>query len=78
MEVRAVPTSYLLRGTWLHPHAVGLGRHILGGLGGESCPCPCARPWGQGCPYPYSEVRTIPCTKSAYGLLDGVGLWPPF
>lgn len=48
------------------------------GLDGESCPCPCDSPWGQGCPYPYSEVRMTSCTKFAYGLLDGVGLWPPF
>lgn len=40
MEVRAVPTSYLLTGTWLNPHAVGLGRHILGGWMEKVAPAP--------------------------------------
>lgn len=30
----------------------------------------CASPWGQGSPYPFSELR-IPCTQLAFRFLGG-------
>ena len=32
----------------------------------------CASPWGQGSPYPFSELR-IPCTQLAFRFLGGAG-----